>query len=163
MTDDGDVLWLRGLQVVSTLITSLQQQCCWFAIHKSKDALIHIVITRHRPVKPCFKRVECPKAGIVTLGGYHLTGTYRRCDVPCQVVGTADVSAQHRDDMHAKGVDTDHGRVFVLVINKRGYRPDANAQRTNEHKRIEVVPSLAYICTADYLCLFLGDERLIEQ
>ena len=51
----------------------------------------------------------------------------------------------------------------MLVLDIWCYRSDTDAHCPNEHKRIEILPALAYIRTADNLCLVLLGIHLTEQ
>ena len=48
----------------------------------------------------------------------------------------------------------------MLVLDIWRYRPHADTHRPNEHKRIEILPALTYIHTADDLCLVLLRKHL---
>ena len=61
VVDDGNVVGLRRFQIVSTLVTGLQQQGCGFAIDERKNAVVHILnIAGDGPVEALLKSVERP-------------------------------------------------------------------------------------------------------
>ena len=59
--DDGHVIRLRGFQIISTFVASLQKQGRRLTIHESEDTILHIVdIACYRPVKPRLKHIQLP-------------------------------------------------------------------------------------------------------
>ena len=59
--------------------------------------------------------------------------------VLCQLVGSADVSRKHGDDVAAGTVDADHGGVGVLVLDIGGDAAYADAHGSNEEEGVEAV------------------------
>ena len=150
VVDDGDMLRFGGLQEVCTFITSLYQQGGRFAVDESKDAVVHILyVARYRPVETLLKGIECPQPCIVTLGGNHLSGTDKSCNVACQLIGTANMSGQYRDDVLPQTVDTDDGRVGMLVFDIRCNGTDTDAHSTDEHKGIVFLPLFSHVLALD--------------
>ena len=90
-------------------------------------------------------------------------GTKEGGNVACQVVGTTDVSAEHGNDVRSQSVDADYGRIFVLILDEGRNGAHADAHSANEHKRIEILPSLTNIRTTDYLALIFLGKNLTEQ
>ncbi len=91
--DEADVGRECLLQIVGALVAHLQQQCRRLTVDKSKDAVVHVIdIAGYRPVESLFERVECPKSGIVALGGDDGVGSQYTGYSVCQVIGTADMA-----------------------------------------------------------------------
>ena len=72
------------------------------------------------------------------MSGNDFVSIQNTADGSCQFVGTAHMSAEYRNDVLSKRVDTDNSRILVLVLDKRGYCPDADAHCTNEDKGIKL-------------------------
>ena len=156
VVDDGHVIRLRSFQIVRSLIANFHQQGRWFTIDESKDTLVHFILkTGNGPVKPRLKHIQLPKTCIVALSSNHLTGTNHSSNISRQIISPSYMSAEHRDGIQAQTVNTHHSRIFVLVLDIWRYRPHADTHRPNEHKRIEILPALTNILTADDLCFIL--------
>ena len=154
----------RSLQIVGTFVACLQQQGGRLTVDKGEDTIVHVIlIAGDRPVETLLERVESPQTGIVTLGGNHLTTTEIRCDVTRQLVGTTDMSAQHRHNVHSQTIDTHHSRVFVLILHTRGYCADTNAHRTNEYEGIEILPTLTHEGAVDNFALRIWGMKQVQQ
>ena len=64
------------------------------------------------------------------------------CYFASQLIGTAYMTAEYGYDILAKAVDAQHGGVAVFVVDQRRNRSDANAQCSDEHEGIVVIPML---------------------
>ena len=73
------------------------------------------------------------------------------------------MSAEHRDGIQAQTVNTHHSGIFVLILDIRRYRPHTDTHRPNEHKRIEILPALAYVHTTYNLCFILLSKHLTQN
>ena len=67
-------------------------------------------------------------------------GTDERGNLACQVVGTAHVSTQYRDDIISQRVDAYHGRVGMFVLDIMGDGSGAYAQGADKHEGVVVFP-----------------------
>ena len=50
----------------------------------------------------------------------------------------------------------------MLVLDTGGYRPHADAQGSNKHEGVEVLPTLAHVLATDDLCLILPGIHLTQ-
>ena len=144
VVDDGHVLGLCGLKIVRALVANLKEQGGRLSAHESKDAVVHVLhIACYGPVETILESVQRPKTSIVALSRDDRIGSDDGSHLSGQVVSAADVSAQHRDDVQPHAVDAKHSRVFVLVLDERRNRSDADAHCSDEDKGVEPLPLAA--------------------
>ena len=119
-------------------------------IDKSKDAVVHIFhFTGNRPIEALLQRVERPQTSVVTLGGDDEIGFEEGGYLTGQIVGTSDMSRENGDDMLPHTVDTYNRRIFVLVFDIGSYGANTNTHRSDEDKRIILLPQVTYVAAFD--------------
>ena len=142
---DGHMLGQRLLQIVRTLVADLHEQGGGLPIDEGKDTVIHVVVAGNGPMESLSKGIERPESGIVALGGDDLAGANQRSHLTSQVVGTSDVSGEHRDGVQPQTINTHHSGVFVFVLDVWCNGANADAHGSNEHEAIELVPLLTNV------------------
>lgn len=114
-------------------------------VDEGKDAVVHLVLALYRPSEALFHRVECPQVGIVALRGDDSIGTEQRSQTIGQFVGTAHMSAQHRDDVQAHAIDAYHSGVGMLVVHVGRYGSYTDAHCSDEDEGIIITPMSTYV------------------
>ena len=59
------------------------------------------------------------------------------------------MAREHRNHILSHAIDTQHGRVFMLVFNERSNGAHANSHRPNKDKDIKICPILAHLGTTN--------------
>ena len=140
--EDADVLGQGALQIVRAAILHIEQQGGRLIADEEGDHIIHLCMRGDRaPVETSGQGVERPESGVVALRGDDGLAAGDGGHAPCPVVSPADVTRQDGDDEAPGAVDTEDGRVGVLILNKGGDAADADAHRADKDEEI-VLPEV---------------------
>ena len=140
-----NMLRQRALQILRAAVFDLEQQSRAPSTYEKRDHTVHLSRRRRRsPSVSTAKRIERPEISSIALRRDHGLASRDRCDTPRPVVGAADMSRQHGYNETACTVGTDHGRIGIFIFQACRNTADTNTQRTDKHKRAEVMETIGH-------------------